>query len=52
MFDTVVRQSGVRLEIAVVAIDGSIYRGRLVPGENPVCITCELIIVPEVEAGL
>jgi predicted DNA-binding protein with PD1-like motif len=35
----------VRLEIAVVAIDGTIYRGWLVPDENPVCVTCELIIV-------
>ncbi|MCQ0988725.1 PCC domain-containing protein [Jiella marina] len=36
-----------RLEVAVVAMDGTIYEGVLVPGENPVCVTFELMIVPQ-----
>lgn len=36
-----------RLEIAVVAMDGTIYEGVLVPGQNPVCVTFELVIVPQ-----
>lgn len=39
--------AGIRLDIIVVAIDGSIFEGRLVNGENPVCVTCEMVIVPE-----
>ncbi len=35
----------VRLDIAIVAIDGTIYRGKLIRGENPVCVTCELVVV-------
>jgi predicted DNA-binding protein with PD1-like motif len=34
-----------RLDIAVVDMDGAIYRGRLVRGENPICVTAELVVV-------
>jgi len=36
-----------RLDIAIVDMDGAIFRGRLVRGENPVCVTAELVLVPE-----
>lgn len=32
------------LEVAIVDIDGRIHRGRLRPGENPVCVTCEFVL--------
>ena len=43
-----------RLDVAVVATDGTIFDGVLVRGDNPVCVTFELVIVPEkaVPAGL
>ena len=34
----------VRLDIDVVDIDGGIWSGTLVPGQNPVCVTFELVI--------
>ncbi|MBP0615110.1 PCC domain-containing protein [Jiella mangrovi] len=36
-----------RLDVAVVAMDGAIFEGVLVRGDNPVCVTFELVIVPE-----
>ncbi|MBO0902917.1 PCC domain-containing protein [Jiella sonneratiae] len=36
-----------RLDVAVVAMDGTIFEGVLVRGENPVCVTFELVVVPE-----
>lgn len=36
----------VRLAIDVVDIDGGISSGTLVPGQNPVCVTFELVIEP------
>lgn len=39
--------SRIRLDIAIVDIDGVIFRGRLVRGENPICVTTELVVVPE-----
>ena len=43
-----------RLDVAVVAMDGAIFEGVLTRGDNPVCVTFELVIVPEglVPAGL
>lgn len=37
----------VRLDVAVVAMDGAIFEGELVRGDNPVCVTFELVVVPE-----
>ncbi|WP_158555200.1 PCC domain-containing protein [Fulvimarina endophytica] len=37
------------LDVAVVAMDGTIFEGRLVRGDNPVCVTFELVIVPDGE---
>ncbi|MCE7029086.1 PCC domain-containing protein [Jiella avicenniae] len=37
----------VRLDVAVVAMDGTIFEGVLVRGDNPVCVTFELVVVPE-----
>lgn len=37
----------VRLDVAVVAMDGTIHEGVLVPDENPVCVTFELVVVPD-----
>jgi predicted DNA-binding protein with PD1-like motif len=37
----------VRLDIAIVDMHGTVFRGRLVPGENPICVTAELVLVPE-----
>lgn len=37
-----------RLEIDVVDMDGAIFSGELVRGDNPVCVTFELVIEPEV----
>ncbi|MEF2552494.1 DUF296 domain-containing protein [Aurantimonas sp. A2-1-M11] len=34
------------LDISVVAMDGRIFEGRLVHGDNPVCVTFELVILP------
>ena len=34
------------LSIDVVDIDGAIYSGELVHGDNPVCVTFELVIEP------
>lgn len=45
--DGVVKNRTCRLDIAIVGIDGAIHRGRLVPGRNGVCITFELLILPE-----
>ena len=36
-----------RLDVAVVAMDGTIFEGVLVRGDNPVCVTFELVILPE-----
>lgn len=36
-----------RLDIAIVDMDGAIFRGRLLRGENPICVTAELVLVPE-----
>ncbi|TFF27223.1 DUF296 domain-containing protein [Jiella endophytica] len=36
-----------RLDVAVVAMDGTIFEGVLSRGDNPVCVTFELVIVPE-----
>jgi predicted DNA-binding protein with PD1-like motif len=36
-----------RLDIAIVDMDGAIFRGRLVRGENPICVTAELVVLPE-----
>ena len=35
-----------RLDVSVVAMDGTIFEGRLVHGDNPVCVTSELVILP------
>ena len=35
-----------RLDVSVVAMDGTIFEGRLVHGDNPVCVTFELVILP------
>ncbi|MEX6505350.1 DUF296 domain-containing protein [Jiella sp. M17.18] len=40
-------ESRARLDVAVVAMDGTIVEGVLVRGDNPVCVTFELVIVPE-----
>ncbi|THF54831.1 PCC domain-containing protein [Ollibium composti] len=37
----------VRLDIAIVDMRGAIFHGRLVRGENPICVTAELVVVPE-----
>ncbi|ORE90447.1 hypothetical protein ATO4_21235 [Aurantimonas sp. 22II-16-19i] len=37
----------VRLDIVVVAMDGAIFEGVLARGDNPVCVTFELVVVPE-----
>jgi hypothetical protein len=37
----------VRLDIAVVDMDGAVFSGRLVRGENPICVTAELVVLPE-----
>jgi hypothetical protein len=37
----------VRLDIAIVDMDSAIFRGRLLRGENPICVTAELVVVPE-----
>ena len=37
----------VRLDIAVVDMDGAIFSGRLVRGENSICVTAELVVLPE-----
>ncbi|NDW03887.1 PCC domain-containing protein [Jiella pacifica] len=37
----------VRLDVAVVAMDGAIFDGVLARGDNPVCVTFELVVVPE-----
>lgn len=37
----------VRLDVAIVAMDGGIFTGVLVRGDNPVCVTFELVVVPE-----
>ncbi len=36
-----------RLDVVVVAMDGAIFQGVLVRGDNPVCVTFELVVVPE-----
>ncbi|MDY8110183.1 DUF296 domain-containing protein [Fulvimarina sp. 2208YS6-2-32] len=36
-----------RIDVAVVAMDGAIFEGVLVRGDNPVCVTFELVIVPD-----
>ena len=38
--------SAPRLDVSVVAMDGTIFEGRLVHGDNPVCVTFELVILP------
>jgi len=37
----------VHLDVAVVAMDGTIHQGVLSPGCNPVCVTFELVVVPD-----
>ncbi|MEN3793515.1 DUF296 domain-containing protein [Fulvimarina sp. MAC3] len=37
----------VRLDVAVVAMDGRIFEGVLRRGENPVCVTFEIVLVPD-----
>jgi predicted DNA-binding protein with PD1-like motif len=37
-----------RLDIAVVDMKGNIAEGEILRGDNPVCITFELVIVPDV----
>ena len=37
----------VRLDVAVVAMDGEIFEGVLARGNNPVCVTFELVVVPQ-----
>lgn len=37
----------VRLDVAVVAMDGTIFEGFLIRGENPVCVTFEIVLVPD-----
>ena len=37
----------VRLDVSIVATDGEIFEGVLVRGDNPVCVTFELVIVPD-----
>lgn len=39
--------SVVRLDIAIVDMRGAIFHGRLVRGENPICVTAELVVVPD-----
>ncbi|MAU94830.1 MAG: DUF296 domain-containing protein [Fulvimarina sp.] len=41
------QEGRVRLDVAVVAMDGAIFTGVLVRGDNPVCVTFELVVVPE-----
>ncbi len=41
----------VRLDIAIVDMEGVIFRGRLVRGENPICVTAELVVVPDAGTG-
>ena len=36
-----------RLDIAIVGMDGAHREGRLAPGRNPICVTAEIVIVPE-----
>ncbi|WP_102225274.1 PCC domain-containing protein [Acidimangrovimonas sediminis] len=36
-----------RLRIAIVDVDGAIFEGWLVPGECPVCVTCEFVLTEE-----
>ncbi len=43
-------QPKARLDIAVVDVEGEIYEGQLTRGDNPVCVTFELVIraiIPE-----
>ena len=42
----------VRLDIAVVDMDGAIFHGRLVRGQNPVCVTAELVVLSELAVAL
>lgn len=35
-----------RLTIAAVDVEGEIFEGDLAPGDNPVCVTFELVISP------
>ncbi|MER0240007.1 DUF296 domain-containing protein [Fulvimarina sp. MAC8] len=37
-----------RLDVAIVAMDGTIFEGVLTRGENPVCVTFEIVILPDV----
>jgi predicted DNA-binding protein with PD1-like motif len=34
-----------RLDIAIVDVDARIFEGEIIRGSNPVCVTCELLIV-------
>lgn len=40
----------VRLDVAIVDMQGTIFRGRLIRGENPICVTCEMVV--EYSTGL
>ncbi|TMV56067.1 DNA-binding protein, partial [Thioclava sp. BHET1] len=40
-------EAPLRLEVAVVGLDGQIFRGPLVPGAAPVCVTCEFVLLRE-----
>ncbi|HEV7418154.1 MAG TPA: DUF296 domain-containing protein [Tianweitania sediminis] len=33
------------LDIAIVDVDGTIFEGAITRGSNPVCVTCELLII-------
>jgi hypothetical protein len=37
------------LDIAVVDMDGYMAEGEVLRGDNPVCVTFELVIVPDDE---
>ena len=41
------RELRARLDIAVVGIDGTIAEGEILRGENPVCVTFELVLVAQ-----
>ena len=40
-----------RLDIAIVGMDGAHREGRLAPRRNPVCVTAEIVVVPERARG-
>lgn len=39
--------TGAALDVAATGMSGEIHRGRLAPGRNAVCVTAELLLLPE-----